>query len=156
MKDIIGVDHIRIGDAWYTDADLIALPIEKLEDIKLKVNSLVIDISSKIQDQLATNPALSAKVSQSKARWSAGDQAVKVDAEAAEDHDLVWYVNAKYALNLFQRALPYVSSILRRRRSSERPFSSWFMDVARDTLPERTFEEISEEARYRQKVNRKE
>lgn len=158
MKDIIGIDRLRIGEIWYTDDDLYALPIEKLEDIKLRVNSLVIDISSKIQDQLATNHALLTKVSQSKARWSSGEPAAPVEPGegAPEDPDLAWYVNAKYALNLFQRALPYISNILRRRRSSERPFSSWFMDAARDILTQEQFEELSEEARHRQKFNRKE
>ncbi len=49
MKDVIGVDSFRIGDVTYTDADLASLPVERLEELKIKVNSDIIAISTQIK-----------------------------------------------------------------------------------------------------------
>lgn len=130
MKDVIGMDSFRIGDVTYTDADLASLPVERLEELKIKVNSDIIAISTQI------------KMAPLKPEGS---------AEAPKSPE--WYINANHALAMCQRFLPYLSNLIRKRRQSARTVASFFMDVAREELDPKDFQYILDEAKARYEAN---
>lgn len=129
LKDVLNLETIRIGNVIYTDADLEALSLDKLREMKLKVNSLVLEISTQIKSR--------------QAEFSGGGEPAKKE----------WYINAKHALSLWQRFMPYLSAMIRRRELEGRTVESYFMDVARDMIHPEDFNEILAEAKRRKKAN---
>lgn len=125
MKDVIGIETIRIGDTEYTDDDLAALPLAKLEELKVKVNSVILEIAGQLRRK-ETEP-------------------VTAESEA-------WFINARHAQSVNQRFLPYLSHIIKQRKLAFRPLSEYFVDVANEMVEPKDFQQMMAEAQRRKKV----
>lgn len=137
MRDIIGMDSFMIGDVSYTDADLESLPLDRLEDLKIKVSSDIIAISTQIKTiQIKADAGLPI------------DETVAGIPEKSAD----WLIKANHALSKNQRFLPYLSSIIKKRRQSGRSVASYFMDVAREELDAQDFQSLLEESKARHRA----
>lgn len=130
MKDVVGIDNFKLGETSYADEDLNALSLEQLEELKLKINTNILSISSKIKSK--------------QAEYSAGGEGASSE----------WFIGANHALNVNQRFMPYLSAMIRKRRQTGRSLDSYFVDVARETLSAQRFQDILNEARARYDANR--
>lgn len=132
MLDIIGITEFSIQGKVYTDAALDALSIDELEDLKIKVDAATVELGARIQARERVTPD----------EMERGDIPVESFRE--------WYSRSKGALAEYRRFVPYLSSLIRRRRRAAKSIESYFMDVARETMVGDDFGFILLEAKARQ------
>ncbi len=132
MIDIIGITEFEIQDKVYTDMDLERMTIDELEDLKIKVDAATVDLGTRVEAREQVSPEQMER------------------GEIPEEPFKVWHSRSKGILAQYRRFVPYLSSLIRRRRRAAKSIESYFMDVARDTMETEDFGFILLEAKARQ------
>lgn len=129
MLSAIGMESFYIGDTVYTDDVLSSMSLEDLEELKIRLNSEIIAILTSLKTEQIKSDMVIDPMSEPK---------------TAE-----WYITTNQVLAKYQRFLPYLANIIRRRKISSRTTESYFMDVAREQLDADDFKFILSEAKSR-------
>jgi hypothetical protein len=118
LKDAIGKDKYIIDEACYTDEDLQAMSTDDLETLKMKVANKISGLAAKIRNK--------------QIEYANGGEGASAD----------WYANHKYLLSINEKVMPYINSLLKRRRRAERNLGDAFIDEARCALTAKDFDLI--------------
>lgn len=118
LKDAIGKDAYIIDGASYTDNDLQAMSTDDLEKLKMRIADKISGLAAAIQKK-------------------------RIDySNGGEGATKKWYADHKFLLSLNEKVLPYINSLLKRRRRSEINLGDAFMNQAKQILPAKDFEVI--------------
>jgi hypothetical protein len=132
LRDAIGKDVYIIEGNQYTNAGLKRMPVEALEQLKLKVTLKISSLSLVIK-------------------------ASQVDhAASGRGTTKEWYINHKYALSINQRVLPYINNLIKQRYRETRRLGDYFMDEAKVFLRPNDFETILKNAKQEMSLLQKE
>jgi len=118
LNDAIGKDKYIIDEACYTDKDLQAMSADDLEALKMRIANKISGLAAKIQNK--------------RMEYNNGGEGASKQ----------WYANHKYLLSINEKVLPYINSLLKQRRRSERNLGDAFMDQAKRILAPKDFDAI--------------
>jgi hypothetical protein len=118
LHDALGKDIFIIGDEQYTDQELKAMSVPDLESLKLRINLKISNLSSAIKSK--------------QIEYSNGGEGTTKE----------WYINHKHALNINQRVLPFINSLIKMRKKEARGLCEYFMDEAKAYLKPIDYEAI--------------
>ncbi len=118
LHDAIDQYKFIIDDKTLTDDDILAMDLDELETLKMRITKKISSISASIKEKQIEYA-------------SGGESASKK-----------WYMSRKNALSINQRVLTYINSLIKKHLRKSRTISDHFMEQAKVLLPHEEFESI--------------